>query len=167
MNNKELIAGMSARLGKSPKDVQQMVSAFVTEMASHLSEDDSLAIQGFGTFEVKKKLERIVTNPNTKQKMLVPPRLALSFKPSLMLKDKIKKLSDSKSWCSGKSWTVMLLNGRASRFGEGFWWESSLSSMERKALICLRSQDFRLRIIVLRYNPNRFYTWKKMRSCKK
>ena len=97
MNNKESIAGMSARLGKSPKDVQQMVSAFVTEMASHLSEDDSLAIQGFGTFEVKKKLERIVTNPNTKQKMLVPPRLALSFKPSLMLKDKIKKLSDSKS----------------------------------------------------------------------
>ena len=89
MNNKELIAGMSARLGKSPKDVQQMVS--------HLSEDDSLAIQGFGTFEVKKKLERVVTNPNTKQKMLVPPRLALSFKPSLMLKDKIKKLSDSKS----------------------------------------------------------------------
>ena len=87
MNNKELIAGMSARLGKSPKDVQQMVSAFVTEMASHLSEDDSLAIQGFGTFEVKKKLERVVTNPNTKQKMLVPPRLALSFKPSLMLKD--------------------------------------------------------------------------------
>ena len=53
MNNKELIAGMSARLGKSPKDVQQMVSAFVTEMASHLSEDDSLALQGFGTFEVK------------------------------------------------------------------------------------------------------------------
>ena len=33
--------------------------------------------------------------------------------------------------------------------------------MERKVLIYLRSQGFRPRIIVLRYNPNRFYTWKK------
>ena len=33
-------------------------------------------------------MERIVVNPNTKQRMLVPPKLVMSFKPSNLLKDK-------------------------------------------------------------------------------
>jgi nucleoid DNA-binding protein len=40
---------------------------------------------------VKKKLERIVVNPSTKQRMMVPPKLVLSFKPSSAVKDKFKK----------------------------------------------------------------------------
>ncbi|NDW13901.1 HU family DNA-binding protein, partial [Bacteroides sp. 214] len=31
------------------------------------------------TFSVKKKEERIIINPSTKQRMLVPPKLALIF----------------------------------------------------------------------------------------
>lgn len=97
MNNKEFIASVSAQLGKTPKDVQQLVGDFINEMANHISEEDSLIIQGFGTFDVRKRMERIVTNPNTKQKMLVPPKLTLSFKPSQALKDKVKKMSENKS----------------------------------------------------------------------
>ncbi|EXY65380.1 HU family DNA-binding protein, partial [Bacteroides fragilis] len=46
---------------------------------------------GFGTFEVKKKAERIVINPVTKLRLLVPPKLVLAFKPSPILKDKFKE----------------------------------------------------------------------------
>lgn len=90
MNNKEFIADLATRLGEKAKEAQRLASIFSTIFAESLEEGDSLSIQGFGTFEVKKKLERIVTNPTNKQRMLVPPKLALSFKPSNILKDKIK-----------------------------------------------------------------------------
>ena len=47
-------------------------------------------LEGFGSFEVKKKAERISINPASKQRMLVPPKLVLSYKPSNTLKDKFK-----------------------------------------------------------------------------
>lgn len=96
MNNKDLITQLSIRLGKNSRDVQQLMDFFVNELAEQLSEDNSLSIQGFGTFEVKKKLERIVTNPNTKQKMLVPPKLTLNFKPNSILKEKVKNSAEIK-----------------------------------------------------------------------
>lgn len=90
MNNKEFIADLATRLDEKAKETQRLASIFSTVFAESMEEGDSLSIQGFGTFEVKKKLERIVTNPTNKQRMLVPPKLALSFKPSNILKDKIK-----------------------------------------------------------------------------
>ena len=90
MNNKEFIADLATRLDEKAKETQRLASIFSTVFVESLEEGDSLSIQGFGTFEVKKKLERIVTNPTNKQRMLVPPKLALSFKPSNILKDKIK-----------------------------------------------------------------------------
>ena len=90
MNNKEFIADLATRLDEKAKETQRLASIFSTVFAESLEEGDSLSIQGFGSFEVKKKLERIVTNPTNKQRMLVPPKLALSFKPSNILKDKIK-----------------------------------------------------------------------------
>ena len=90
MNNKEFIADLATRLDEKAKETQRLASIFSTVFAESLEEGDSLSLQGFGTSEVKKKLERIVTNPTNKQRMLVPPKLALSFKPSNILKDKIK-----------------------------------------------------------------------------
>ena len=90
MNNKEFIVDLATRLDEKAKETQRLASIFSTVFAESLEEGDSLSIQSFGTFEVKKKLERIVTNPTNKQRMLVPPKLALSFKPSNILKDKIK-----------------------------------------------------------------------------
>ena len=43
----------------------------------------------FGNFEVKKRLERVIVNPTTGQRMLVPPKLVVAFKPSQILKAKI------------------------------------------------------------------------------
>jgi DNA-binding protein HU-beta len=59
-------------------------------MTQELQDGKTIALQGFGTFEVKKKLERVSVNPVTQQRMLIPPKLVLSFKPSNILKEKFK-----------------------------------------------------------------------------
>lgn len=91
MNNKEFIAQLAAKTGYTQTDTQQMVRTIVAEMGSHLEEGDSLRINNFGTFEVKKRLERIVVNPGTQQRMLVPPKLIINFKPVAAIKENLKK----------------------------------------------------------------------------
>ena len=64
------------------------MNALTSEMASQFEEENTITIFGFGSFEVRKKLERVVINPATKQRMLVPPKMTLNFKPSTTLKEK-------------------------------------------------------------------------------
>ena len=59
-------------------------------MTQQLQDGNTVAIQGFGTFEVRKKLERISINPATQQRMLIPPKLVLTYEPSAILKEKFK-----------------------------------------------------------------------------
>jgi len=67
-----------------------MVYQLVEAMGDSFQEGDSVAIQNFGNFEVKKKLERIMVNPTTGQRMLVPPKLTLNFRISPTWKDQLK-----------------------------------------------------------------------------
>jgi DNA-binding protein HU-beta/integration host factor subunit alpha len=59
-------------------------------MSDGFLEGQAVTVPGFGTFEVKKKMERVMVNPSTGQRMLVPPKLVLGFKPSATWKDKLK-----------------------------------------------------------------------------
>ncbi len=90
MNNKEFIAELAQRAGYTQSDTQKMVSDMVAQLADRFAEGDSLQVTGFGTFEVKKRMERIVINPGTQQRMLVPPKLVLAFKPAAAVKEDLK-----------------------------------------------------------------------------
>ena len=53
MNNKEFISELARKLGYTNKDATQMVSSAISVMTQELQEGKTIAIQGFGTFEVK------------------------------------------------------------------------------------------------------------------
>ena len=90
MNNKEFISELSRRSGYSTKDTTRMVSSLLSIMTQELQDGNTVAIQGFGTFEVKKNMERVSVNPVTQQRLLIPPKLVLTYKPSIALKEKFK-----------------------------------------------------------------------------
>lgn len=90
MNNKEFISNLANRVEATHEEVQMLSNTLIEIMTHELEEGNIISIQGFGTFEVKKKMERIVVNPSSKQRMLVPPKLVLNFKPSSTLKEKYK-----------------------------------------------------------------------------
>ena len=91
MNNKEYIAELAQQSGYTQTDTQKMVSAVIEQMGDSFEEGNSVLIPNFGTFEVKKRLERIIVNPGTQQRMLVPPKLVLNFRPKESVKDKLNK----------------------------------------------------------------------------
>ena len=91
MNNKEFIAELSDRTGYSLQRTAQLVAALIDEIGTQLEEENTIVMSGFGSFEVKKKFERVVINPTTKQRMLVQPKMVVSFKANNILKDKINQ----------------------------------------------------------------------------
>ena len=87
MNNKSFIQELSRRTGMTQDGVQKAVYSLVDAMNERLQEGGTVNIVNFGTFEVKKRLERVIVNPGTGQRMLVPPKLVLSFRPAAALKE--------------------------------------------------------------------------------
>lgn len=90
MNNKEFVAELSRRTGKKNDSTQRLLQSVLNAMGDSFMEGDSVQISNFGNFEVKKKLERIMVNPTTGQRMLVPPKMVLGFKPHTSWKMQIK-----------------------------------------------------------------------------
>lgn len=90
MNNKEFIAELARRTKSNVRETQQRVNSLVQDITEHLCEEDSIMISNFGTFETKKRLERVLVSPTTGQRMLVPPKIVVGFKQSNTLKSKIQ-----------------------------------------------------------------------------
>jgi len=91
VNNKELIVELAQRTNQTQQATQRMTLAVIEQLLSQVEENESFQVPAFGTFEVKKRLERILVNPNNGKKMLVPPKLVLGFKPVTTLKERMQK----------------------------------------------------------------------------
>ena len=90
MNNKQYIAELARQTGFSQEDTQRLARKVIDAMIAQLEEGNVVTIPDFGSFEVKKRLERLVVNPLTKKRQLVPPKLVLNFRPSDSVKVKLK-----------------------------------------------------------------------------
>ena len=88
MNNKELINELSRQTNQSVGVTTKLVNDVIKILEEHFQQNDTVVLSSFGTFEVKKKMERISVNPTTGKRYLIPPKLVLSFKQSNVLKDK-------------------------------------------------------------------------------
>lgn len=79
---------LASELRLDTSEVQQSISALGKAVVGMLNDETVLTLKGFGTFEVRKRLERVAMNPATRQKVLVPPKLVMAFRPSPSLKEK-------------------------------------------------------------------------------
>ncbi len=91
MNNKNFIQELASRMNYTQDETQKMVFSVIDAMNERFQEGEPVTIQNFGTWEVKKRMERIVVNPATRQRMLVPPKLVLGFKPIASIKKTLKE----------------------------------------------------------------------------
>jgi len=92
MKNKELVTELAARMGWTAQEVAETLSVLSSVVSSRLVDNDTIYLQGFGQFEVKKKAERISVNPSNGKRY--PPKLVPVFKPGTTVKNKLKELGD-------------------------------------------------------------------------
>jgi len=90
LNNKEFISELSQRSGYTQENTQNLVRGIIDAFGISFDDGEDVHIGGFGTFELKKRTERVVVNPSTGQRMMVPPKLVLTFRPVASIKEKLK-----------------------------------------------------------------------------
>ena len=90
MDNKTFTNSLADRLGREPEDISLLIHMLGETIAECVREGDVVTIPSFGSFEQKKRLERITVHPSTGKKILVPPKISLVFKPSTLLKQKVR-----------------------------------------------------------------------------
>lgn len=91
MDTKQLIRALADRSGRSSKDTEVLLSGFVTVIKNQCSDMDTVSIPGFGSFEPRKRLEKITVHPSTGKRILIPPKVALTFKMSAVLKKQLRE----------------------------------------------------------------------------
>lgn len=90
MESKELINSVAEKISCSPAEVNKMTDALIEVIKERCGLLDVVAIPGFGAFGANKYEEKIVVNPETGKRKLVPPSIVLNFKPSALLKSKMR-----------------------------------------------------------------------------
>lgn len=81
---------LASRLDRDPQDVEFLIGQLTAVLAEKMKEGDSVALPGFGTFEPKMRMERVSNHPSSGKKILIPPKLSIAFKPSALLKNKVR-----------------------------------------------------------------------------
>lgn len=91
MNKAELINAVAASADVSKKDAEAVVTATLDAITAALQGGDKVQLVGFGSFEVKKRAERIGRNPKTKESIKIPASTVPVFKAGKALKDAVAK----------------------------------------------------------------------------
>lgn len=90
MESKNLVEKVAANLGRTPEDVDKLLDALARVLRTRCAEMDNVVIPSFGSFEPKKRNERVMIHPRSGKRMLVPPKVVVGFKVSRVLKAKLK-----------------------------------------------------------------------------
>ena len=86
MDSKTLIERISRKLDIPLAECNDIFNGLAGILSEKGSETDSVV---FGSFEPKKRFERINVHPATGKRMLLPPKIVMGFRPSPLLKQKI------------------------------------------------------------------------------
>lgn len=91
MNKSDLISEL-AKMTKIPKShLDRMVSEMLTQIQKAVSQDSSVKIAGFGTFEKVYKKSRTKRNPKSGEPVQVAACYGLRFKPSSEFKNSMNR----------------------------------------------------------------------------
>ena len=89
MNKRELTEKVAEGGSVSRADVERVLDAIVDEIGGSLERGESVAIAGFGTFEVRHRAARKGRNPQTGAELDIAATDAPAFKPASALKKRV------------------------------------------------------------------------------
>lgn len=90
MDYKTFLDILSQRINAGKEETSEMVESLCQVVTTSALDGDTITFPGFGSFEPRKRVERIAIHPSTGKRMLIPPKITLTFRPSTLLKQKVR-----------------------------------------------------------------------------
>ncbi|MFG0313329.1 MAG: HU family DNA-binding protein [Phycisphaerales bacterium] len=90
ITKKELSERIADRTGEKRTAVRRVLQSFLDEIVAELSAGNRIEFREFGVFEVKTRAPRTAQNPRTLERVRVPERKSVKFKPGRKMRDLIE-----------------------------------------------------------------------------
>ena len=87
MTKADLINILIQEMGMSKKNAEVVVNTFLGSMIESLKNGKGIELRGFGSFRIRERKPRIGRNPQTGEKVKVPAKKIVYFKPGKELKE--------------------------------------------------------------------------------
>ncbi len=94
MTKKEIVKTISEELGLTQLKTKEIVQKTFEAIIETLVEDKRIELRNFGVFEVKKRKARQARNPRTSEKVFVPEKYVVTFKPGKEMEQRVRDLED-------------------------------------------------------------------------
>jgi nucleoid DNA-binding protein len=93
MTKKDIVLEVAQRPELKNLTQSEIMTAIQTTLdyvIDSLAKGETIELRNFGVFKVKMRRGRVARNPKTGEKVIVPDRKRVIFKPGLVMKQKIK-----------------------------------------------------------------------------
>ncbi len=94
MTKKEIVKLISDRIGLTQLKTKEIVQLTFDAIIDTLVENDAhrIELRNFGVFEVKQRAARKARNPRTGERVDVPPKNVVTFKPGKEMEERVRKI---------------------------------------------------------------------------
>lgn len=119
MTKKEIVKAISDQIGLTQLKTKEIVQKTFDAIVKTLIEERRIELRNFGVFEVKKRAARKARNPRTGDKVFVPEKYVVTFKPGKEMEEKVRQLEEAAARAAleaqtrGESPANDTLNGQA------------------------------------------------------
>ena len=90
MNTSEMIQSVSEKSEISKSECKELYETLTSIMEKHFKNETGIVIPQFGSFNIKEKSARQSFNPASKEYVLLPKKLLLTFVPAAQLKEDLR-----------------------------------------------------------------------------
>lgn len=97
MTKKEIVKTISEEIGLTQLKTKEIVQKTFDAIVETLVEDGRIELRNFGVFEVKKRAARKARNPRTGDKVDVPEKFVVTFKPGKEMEERVRQLEQKKA----------------------------------------------------------------------
>lgn len=92
MTKKEIVKTISEEIGLTQLKTKEIVQKTFDAIVETLVTDGRIELRNFGVFEVKRRAPRKARNPKTGDKVDVPAKYVVSFKPGKEMEERVRQL---------------------------------------------------------------------------
>lgn len=94
VTKKEIVKTISDEIGMTQLKTKEIVQKTFDAIVETLVQEGRIELRNFGVFEVKRRAARKARNPRTGQRVDVPEKFVVTFKPGKEMEEKVRLLEE-------------------------------------------------------------------------
>jgi integration host factor subunit beta len=102
VTKKEIVKTISEEIGLTQLKTKEIVQKTFDAIVETLVEDHRIELRNFGVFEVKRRAARKARNPRTGDKVFVPEKFVVTFKPGKEMEERVREMERRAAEAAGQ-----------------------------------------------------------------